>query len=64
MTEIEWRKSTRSEGGSGGTCVELAVLHDAVGVRDSTSPQSGHLSLGRETLTTLLTHIKSGTLDL
>ncbi|WP_308287022.1 DUF397 domain-containing protein [Actinomadura parmotrematis] len=61
---VAWRKSARSEGGTGGTCVKLAVLHDVVGVRDSTSPQSGHLTIGRETLTALLDRIKSGVLDL
>jgi Domain of unknown function (DUF397) len=35
---LEWRKSSRSGTGSGGSCVEIALLAGAVGVRDSKHP--------------------------
>ncbi|MFC5185388.1 DUF397 domain-containing protein [Actinomadura harenae] len=39
-----WRKSSRS-GDDHGQCVEVADLGNVVGIRDSKSPQSGHLVL-------------------
>nr|WP_229905153.1 DUF397 domain-containing protein [Lentzea cavernae] len=38
-----WRKSSRSGGGNNGSCVEVAFSGQAVGVRDSKSPDSGTL---------------------
>ncbi|HEX8865920.1 MAG TPA: DUF397 domain-containing protein [Lentzea sp.] len=40
---VEWRKSSRSGGGNNGSCVEVAFVGPAVGVRDSKSPDSGTL---------------------
>ncbi|WP_342774462.1 DUF397 domain-containing protein [Actinocorallia herbida] len=39
-------------------CVELARLPDAIGVRDSKHPASGHLALGRRAFTGLLHEVK------
>lgn len=55
-----WRKSRRSTN-QGGACVEVAVLPDAIGVRDSKNPQVGHLTLSRESFATLVQHIKEQT---
>ena len=40
---LTWRKSSRSGGGA--QCVELANLPVGAAVRDSKSPDSGHLVL-------------------
>ncbi|WP_019629837.1 DUF397 domain-containing protein [Actinomadura atramentaria] len=57
-----WRKSTRSN--TRRECVEVAGASAAIGVRDSKSPQTGHLTLAPANFATLLTHAKSGDLDL
>ena len=44
LTGAEWRKSSRS--GSGNDCVELAVARLGTAVRDSKSPDTGHLAFG------------------
>lgn len=41
FTGAVWRKSSRSGGGSGGNCVEVAFSGPAVGVRDSKCPGAG-----------------------
>ncbi|RKS79380.1 uncharacterized protein DUF397 [Actinomadura pelletieri DSM 43383] len=63
---IEWRKSSRSGGGGGtmGDCVELASMNGKIGIRDSKSPHSGHLMVGRVALRDLVNEIKAGDLDL
>jgi Domain of unknown function (DUF397) len=48
MAEIEpsggvWRKSSYSGGGN--DCVEVALLADEVGVRDSKNPEAGALKV-------------------
>lgn len=53
----EWRKSSRSNT-SGGDCVEVARLSDAVGVRDSKNPRAGHLTLSRAAFAGLVQSIK------
>lgn len=62
MTTPNWRKSTHSNGQ--GECVELANLGSEVGIRDSKNPTSPHLSVSRETLSTVLSNIKAGDLDM
>lgn len=60
-----WRKSSYSEGGSGGTCVELADLATGVvGVRDSKNPEAGHLTVAPSDLASLVRRIKRGELDM
>ncbi|MBO2454675.1 DUF397 domain-containing protein [Actinomadura barringtoniae] len=62
---IEWRKSTRSGGGgTGGDCVELGDLSTAVGIRDSKSPDTGYLEIGRPELARLVAKIKDDELDM
>jgi hypothetical protein len=38
LTGVVWRKSSRSGGGTGDNCVELATVASTVAVRDSKSP--------------------------
>ena len=52
-----WRKSSKSTN-QGGECVEVAVLSNVIGVRDSKQPEDGHLTLSREGFATLVQHIK------
>jgi Domain of unknown function (DUF397) len=59
---IAWRKSSFSEGGGATDCVELADLDQLVGIRDSKSPERGHLSVSRTALSGLLHRIKNGEL--
>lgn len=49
----QWRKSSHSDP-SGPECVELAELGDHIGVRDSKSPEVGHLRVSRAELASLL----------
>lgn len=63
MREARWRKSSHS-GNGGNTCVELAALGDGTGVRDSVSPQTGHLTLTPGELAALVRDIKAGRHDL
>ena len=46
MTEIEWRKSSYSGGGN--DCVEVALLVERVGVRDSKNPEAGALTVSAQ----------------
>jgi len=56
---IMWRKSSRSDGGTGGgQCVELARLTGAVGIRDSKVPKDGHLAISHRAFAELLEQIK------
>jgi len=41
LTAARWRKSSRS--GAGNDCVELVVARIGAAVRDSKSPETGHL---------------------
>ncbi|MFR9727280.1 DUF397 domain-containing protein [Streptomyces sp. MS19] len=52
--KLAWRKSSYSDG-SGGNCVEIAVLGGAVAVRDSKAPDQPHLLIPRDRFTALLT---------
>ncbi|MCW2913815.1 MAG: hypothetical protein JWN52_1883 [Actinomycetia bacterium] len=54
-----WRKSSRSNGGGGGTCVELAQLPGTIGVRDSTNPTGPILKFDRRELAVLLKAVKA-----
>jgi hypothetical protein len=59
MTSPAWRKSSRSSDGTSSQCVEVARLADAVGIRDSKSPDAGHLSLEADRFAALIWRIKS-----
>jgi hypothetical protein len=62
-TAITWRKSSHS-GSEGGTCVELADLTTAVGIRDSKNPDGPKLAVSRRELSSLVASVKAGDLDL
>ncbi|MEU8797763.1 DUF397 domain-containing protein [Spirillospora sp. NPDC048819] len=60
---IYWRKSSRSGSATDEACVELAVLPEGVGVRDSKDPDGGRLIVNRTQLGSLMQAIKEGALD-
>lgn len=64
MDRMKWRKSSRSSA-NGGNCVEVANLDaaGAVGVRDSKSPHSGHLTFNRDVWATFAGAVKAGKYD-
>ncbi|RAY11711.1 DUF397 domain-containing protein [Actinomadura craniellae] len=52
-----WRKSSYS--GQNGNCVEIADLNEnTIGVRDSTNPAAGHLTLSAGGFAALLARVK------
>jgi hypothetical protein len=53
-----WRKSSYSGGTANTNCVEVAGLTEAVAVRDSKNPHSGHLTLSPEAFAGLLARVK------
>ncbi|MFC9975752.1 DUF397 domain-containing protein [Spirillospora sp. NPDC127200] len=59
MTDLVWRKSSRSAEGTDAQCVEVADLGGAIGMRDSRDPEGPHLTLDRGTLVALVSRIKS-----
>ncbi|MFC5182840.1 DUF397 domain-containing protein [Actinomadura harenae] len=69
MTDLQWRKATRSTS-DGGECVEcadlerVAGLSGRVGVRDSKNPVGPALVLPRSAARDLLIRIKAGEHDL
>ncbi|GGT62730.1 DUF397 domain-containing protein [Actinomadura citrea] len=63
MTSPQWRKSSRSSDGTSGQCVEVAQLDDAIGLRDSKAPSSGHLSLTIGSFAGLVARAKRNELD-
>lgn len=62
VRQAAWRKSSYTSQ-EGGTCVELADLETAVGVRDSTDPEGPVLQFGRPAVAALVGRIKNGQLD-
>lgn len=62
--ELTWRKASRS--GNGGECVEVGTTAAGrpAGIRDSKSPERGHLAVKPEVFAALLADIKAGALDL
>ncbi|WP_242884321.1 DUF397 domain-containing protein [Actinomadura litoris] len=61
---IHWRKSSHSQGGGQGECVELSTNTVDTLIRDSKNPEGPRLSLSPTGLTALLGQIKAGDLDL
>lgn len=47
LSHSTWRKSSRSNGGGGGNCVEVAELTDLVAMRDSKDPAGPVLVFAR-----------------
>lgn len=60
--ELTWRKSSFSD--NGGNCVEVAATPGHAHVRDSKSPERGHLAVTAGTLGALLADVKAGRLEL
>ncbi|GAA2451281.1 hypothetical protein GCM10010191_81710 [Actinomadura vinacea] len=58
----QWRKSSRSEGGTSGECIELATLDEGIGIRDSKAPAAGRLTVNPEVLAGVA-RVKAGQLD-
>jgi hypothetical protein len=63
--ELRWRKASRSAGNGGG-CVEVGTTAAGrvAGIRDSKSPERGHLAVTPAMLGALLEDVKAGELDL
>ncbi|WUI01917.1 DUF397 domain-containing protein [Spirillospora sp. NBC_00431] len=57
-TPPHWRKSTHS-GAVENECVEVAEVDGHIAIRDSKSPDTGHLALTCESFAALLTHLAS-----
>jgi hypothetical protein len=57
-----WRKSSYSDT-QGNSCVEVAALSGAVGLRDSKNVAAGHQAVSHEAFAQLVNRIKSRELD-
>ncbi|MFI6434864.1 DUF397 domain-containing protein [Streptomyces sp. NPDC050759] len=55
MSELTWIKSSYSDSG-GGECVEVATT-SAIHIRDSKTPDAGHLTVSPATWASFLTHL-------
>ena len=62
---LTWRTASLSSA-NGGQCVEVGSTAEgtAAGIRDSKSPERGHLAVTREAFAALLAGVKAGRLDL
>jgi hypothetical protein len=58
LAAATWRKSSRSGGNN--NCVEVAFLHDAVGVRDSKDPDGPAFVLARGAWTAFVAGVRAG----
>lgn len=64
LTNVTWRKSSRS-GGNGGNCVEVALLsYDSCAVRDSKDPGGPVLAFTPNDWQAFTAAIKAGEFDL
>ncbi|HXL88354.1 MAG TPA: DUF397 domain-containing protein [Streptosporangiaceae bacterium] len=61
---VEWRKATMSS--NGGSCVEVGTTAAGrvAAIRDSKSPERGHLAVRPEVFAALLASVKRGELNL
>jgi hypothetical protein len=63
VTGVRWRKTSYSNGGQQGSCVEVARgLPGSVAVRDSKDPRGPVLTITPQAWTTLLARIQSAEL--
>jgi Domain of unknown function (DUF397) len=62
--ELTWRKAKRSA--ANGSCVEVGTTAagEVAGIRDSKSPERGHLAVTPVMLRALLASVERGELDL
>lgn len=61
LTGAAWRKSSHS--GAGNDCVELVVANIGAAVRDSKSPDAGHIEFAGIGWGAFMGSVKSGRLD-
>jgi hypothetical protein len=59
----QWRKSSHSQGGGQGECVEISTNTTAPLIRDSKDPDGPRLTLAPGALAALVRQIKVGRLD-
>lgn len=65
LSGAEWRKSTRSNGGTGGACVEVADnLPGVVAIRDSKDPAGAALTVDPSYWSRFTATLKSNAFDL
>jgi hypothetical protein len=57
LEHAQWRKSSRSSGGSN-NCIEAAVRPRLVGVRDTKDRAGGHLAVSGESWAAFLADLK------
>jgi hypothetical protein len=64
-TDLIWRKASKSENG-GASCVEVGTTANghAAGIRDSKSPERGHLVVTPTVLGALLASVRAGELEM
>ncbi|RZB17818.1 DUF397 domain-containing protein [Streptomyces sp. F001] len=58
-TPNNWQKSSFSGGADGNNCVEIAVLHPRIAIRDSKNPTYATLTFPTETFTAFLASLKA-----
>ena len=63
LSHTTWRKSSRSNGGAEGDCVEFAELPDLVAMRDSKDPAGPILAFTRIEWRSFLRAVRAGDLD-
>lgn len=65
LGQVQWRKSTFSNGGDGGdNCVEVGALPDGgIAVRDSSDPSAGFVYLTRAEMDAWIKGVKAGEFD-
>jgi hypothetical protein len=61
VSQVAWRKSTRSSGG-GSNCVEVARLPSRIAIRDSKNPEGGTLIVTPAVFRELTDDIRRGAL--
>ncbi|WP_328438217.1 DUF397 domain-containing protein [Streptomyces sp. NBC_00444] len=59
ITDDSWRKSTYSGSGDGNNCVEIAILHAQVAIRDSKGPTQGTLAFPAGTFKAFISSLKA-----
>ena len=63
VSRIEWRKASYSTS-NGGACVEVAVIGNAVAVRDSKNPDGPNLAFAPEDWKAFTAGLKAGGFNL